>query len=135
MIRAAVPLLGLRSGTMEYQELERAAGRTKYTFRKMASLAVEAVLTVSTRPLRLASGFALGVTGFATLWAFGVLYAFASGKTVAGWASVMLAVLALGALQLAGIAILGLYVARLYDVVLGRGVPFVRDVTSRAVKE
>lgn len=134
VLRTALPLLGLRSETIEYEEQERAAGSTKYTTRRMVRLAIDAILTVSTRPLRMASVMALMVMAGTFLWALYVLAEWLRGATVQGWASVMLAVLALSGLQLIALAMLGVYVARLYDAVMRRGEPFSRELTAGGQK-
>lgn len=129
VIRAALPQLGFPSGVMTYREGLRAAGTTKYTTRRMVRLAIDAVLNVSTRPLLWASSLAFGLTGLAVLWAASVIVTFLLGRTVPGWASVMVAVLTIGALQLGVLAVFGQYLARVYDVVLQRHDPVVREVT------
>ncbi len=129
VIRAALPQLGLPSGVMSYREQERIAGNTKYTTRRMIRLAVDAVLNVSTKPLRWASSFALGLTGLAIVWVASVIATYLVGRTVPGWASVMVAVLTIGALQLGILAVMGQYLARIYEVVLNRHEPVIREVT------
>ena len=131
VIRAALPLLGLRSGELEYREGLRSAGQSKYTVRRMSRLAVDAALNVSTRPLRVTSTAAIIVTGIAGLWSIAVVVAFLQGQTVAGWPSVMLAVLVLGSIQLTVLAVQGQYLARMYDVVLGRHDPVVQEIFAR----
>lgn len=129
VLRAALPQLGLPSGLMTYREEARIAGVSKYTTRRMSRLAVDAVLNVSTRPLRWASRLALSLSLLAAIWIISVVVTYLLGRTVAGWASVMVAVLIIGALEFGILAIMGQYLARIYEVVLNRHDPVVREVT------
>lgn len=113
-IRGMVSWIGLRQEAVAYDRDERADGRTSYSLRKMLRLALDAVTSFSTRPLRIASLIGLG---FGFLGFIGVAYAvfgWATGQTVPGWTSVIVVVLLLGGIQLFVIGILGEYLGRLY---------------------
>ena len=124
--RLLVPSLGFSSGEVGYVREERVAGKTKYPLSKMVRLAIDSITSFSAAPLRLATW--LGVLGF-----FACLRAarlrccvvFLSGSTVPGWASIFVAVLLLGGIQLVCLGLLGEYVGRIYATVQHRPTYFV----------
>ena len=123
--RLLVPWLGFPSGEVQYVREERAAGSTKYPLSKMLRLAFDSVASFSAAPLRVATW--LGVLGFLTclmLIASGfVTYLF--GFTVPGWASIFVATLFIGAVQLLCLGLLGEYVGRIYAALQGRPMYFI----------
>src|SRR5207247_10830713 len=98
--RLLVPWLGFPSGEVAYRREKRAAGGGKYRLSTMLRLAWDSVTTFSPAPLRLATG--LGAVTFALCVVAVVLamVSYATGHTVSGWASLIIAVLFLGAVQL-----------------------------------
>ena len=83
-------------------------------WRSVASLAVDAVTSFSTRPLRLASffGFGFGLLGLAGL--IYTLGSWLSGRVVAGWTSATSIFLLMGSAQMFVLGIIGEYLGRLY---------------------
>ncbi|XHE52721.1 hypothetical protein L0Z64_04790 [Phaeobacter sp. BS23] len=87
---------------------------TKYPFKAMLRFATDALTGFSTKPLKMATRLAfvsLLVTVLMAIYVFGSLILF---NTVAGWASVLLAISFFSAIQLLTLGILGEYVGRLY---------------------
>jgi polyisoprenyl-phosphate glycosyltransferase len=125
VLRFVVPALGFPSGQVHYRREVRAAGRSKYPLGRMIRLSVDSLTGFSTAPLRLATWFGLG----GGLAAFGLLlYALVaqlSGRTVAGWTSTVVAVAAVGAVQLLCLGLLGEYIGRMYTMMQGRPSYFV----------
>lgn len=118
--RLLVPSLGFPAGELAYVRERRSAGRTKYPLTKMVRLALTSVTSFSAAPLRLATW--LGVASFAfclLMMVFGVV-AFSAGVTVPGWASLFVAVLLLGGVQLVCLGLLGDYIGRIYTAVQDR---------------
>jgi dolichol-phosphate mannosyltransferase len=113
-VRGMISWLGFRQEPFPYDRAERLAGETKYPFRKMLRLAVDAITGFSIVPLRLATWTALVTTFLGTLMLLWVIVQRFAGNTVSGWASVMVVVLVLSSVQLLTIGILGEYVGRLY---------------------
>lgn len=113
-LRGMVSWIGMRQVAVRYDRDERRQGQTHYPFGRMLRLAIDAVTSFSTRPLRIASLIGLG---FGFLGFVGIAYAvvgWAIGQTVPGWTSVMVVVMMLGGIQLFVIGILGEYLGRLY---------------------
>lgn len=133
VLRFAVPALGFPSSSVSYRRDERAAGTSKYPLAKMVRLSVDSVTGFSVAPLRFATW--LGLTG--GLAAVGLLlYALVArllDHTLPGWTSTVVAVSAMGAVQLVCLGILGEYVGRLYAAVQARPAYFIAyDSLDRA---
>ena len=112
---------------IDYTRAAREKGETKYPFRAMLRLALDAMTAFSTKPLRLAtrlSFFSLGVSFLMGLYVIGSLVA---QHVVPGWASVVLAVSFFSGVQLLTLGILGEYVGRLYLEAKARPLYFVSE--------
>ncbi len=128
--RLLVPWLGFPSTTVAYRREARAAGETKYPLPRMTRLAFDSLTSFTAQPLRLAT--TLGVVGaiVCAVAMLGAVLAHVSGVTVPGWASVFVAVLFVGALQLLCLGLLGEYVGRLYAEAQHRPLYFVASDTA-----
>lgn len=127
-VRGMVSWIGFRQVPIDYARDPRRQGRSSYPLRKMLGLAMDAVTSFSTRPLRLASLFGLS---FSVLGMIGVCWsigAWLAGAALPGWTSVMVVVLVLGGVQLAVIGILGEYVGRIYMEVKRRPLYVIEEV-------
>ena len=94
---------------------KRAAGSTKYSIRKMISLALEGLTNFSRRPLRLATflGFFFSIISFIGI--IYVLYVRLFTLTwVPGWAAILLVILLSSGIQMICIGILGEYIGNIF---------------------
>jgi polyisoprenyl-phosphate glycosyltransferase len=114
-VRGLVGWLGFPATKIAYVAPERHGGKTGYTLKKMVRLSLQAVMGLSSKPLRLSFYFGLLTAAFCVLYAAFAIAALAAGKTVQGWTSVIVMVTFLGAIQLVSIGIVGEYLARVYD--------------------
>jgi dolichol-phosphate mannosyltransferase len=112
--RLLIPSMGFRSAMVEYARAPRVAGQSKYPVRKMVRLAADSYFSFTVAPLRLATW--AGAIGFLLCTAFAVLavVAWASGRTVPGWASFALVIGFVGAVQFVFLGLIGEYLARVY---------------------
>ena len=125
VLRFVVPALGFPSSEVRYRRETRAAGSSKYPLARMIRLSVDSLTGFSTAPLRLATWFGIG-GGIAALGLLVyALIAQLSGRTVAGWTSTVVAVAAVGAVQLLCVGLLGEYIGRMYTMMQGRPSYFV----------
>ncbi len=131
--RLLIPWLGFPSATVSYTRASRAAGTTKYPLSKMVRLAADSITSFTAAPLRLATW--LGAGGFAVCFVLGIasVVAFFAGATVPGWASITVALLFLGAVQLLCLGLLGEYVGRLYAETQRRPLYFVAEDSGSPV--
>lgn len=107
--------VGFKTETLDYKRLERAAGESKFSGWKLWNFALEGITGFSTAPLRIWTY--IGLVG-ALLTLCYALYIVArtllSGVDVPGYASLLVAVLFIGSLQLISLGILGEYIGRIY---------------------
>ena len=119
---------GFKSAGVSYHREERKVGTTKFNYWKLWTLAVDGITSASTVPLRVWSYLGGAVALFALGYAiFIVVRTLTSGIEVPGYASMMVAVLFLGGLQLFSLGILGEYVGRILTEVKHRPLYVVRD--------
>jgi dolichol-phosphate mannosyltransferase len=113
-IRGLVSYVGFNQIAFPYERDPRFAGETNYPLRKMVALAVDAVTSFSTVPLRFAShlGMLFGLAGLASL--FGIVAVWLQGGTVQGWASLAALILIMGSVQLLVLGVFGEYLGRMY---------------------
>ncbi len=111
--RGLIPTLGFKVVNIPYEPHARHQGDSKYTLRKMVRLALNGIISTSTRPLRLATYFAF-LTALASLSFLAyVLYAyFVLHAGVPGWASTVGVVLVLGTMQLLVLGVVGEYLGQ-----------------------
>ncbi len=120
--------VGFRQIGVEYKRAARHAGETKYPFRKMLKLALNAITGFSYFPLQVATFFGFFSAGIAILAIPFVIYLRMTGiPQLTGQATTLIAVLFLGGVQLICVGILGEYIGRLYDEAKGRPLYIVRD--------
>jgi polyisoprenyl-phosphate glycosyltransferase len=113
--------VGFRQVGVPYDRQARFAGQTKYPFRKMLRLALNAITGFSYLPLQMATYFGFVSAGLAALAIPVVIILRIAGvHAFEGQATTLLAVLFLGGVQLISLGILGEYVGRIYDEVKGR---------------
>ena len=132
VFRLLIPSLGFPTAVYEYSAAPRHSGKTKYSLRKMLLLATQSSLSFSSLPLRwvFLAGLACSLGAF--VWLLAVLVSFLLGYTISGWASLMVAVLLLGGLQLLALGLIGEYVATLFSIAQGRPPYLVDDVVHLA---
>lgn len=120
--------VGFKQIGVDYKRAARAAGETKYPFRKMFRLALNAVTSFSYFPLQVATFFGFASAGIAILAIVPVIYLRMTGsQAFFGQATTLIAVLFLGGVQLICVGILGEYIGRLYDEAKGRPLYIVRE--------
>lgn len=130
-LRGLVPLVGYASTTVEYERGERFAGESKYPLKKMLAFAMEGVTSLSTKPLRwiTALGFLIFFVSVVMLITFIVQWAM--GMTVAGWASVVCSVWAIGGLILLSLGVIGEYLGKIYLETKARPRFLIREILDK----
>lgn len=120
-LRGLVPLIGLKSSVVYYDRSERFAGESKYPFKKMIALALDAITSFSIVPLRLITlaGFLVFLaTIIIMLWVFYVR--FFTLQAIPGWASTVLPIYFISGIQILCIGVIGEYLGKIYGEVKQR---------------
>jgi polyisoprenyl-phosphate glycosyltransferase len=125
--------VGFNTVTVVYSRDPRKAGSTKYSWWSLLNHAFEGLTSFSTEPLRLCA-YAGGVTAVATLLYAGFILVrtLIRGVDLPGYASILVAILFLGSLQLIAIGVLGEYVGRIYMETKQRPMYLVRRLHKHA---
>lgn len=126
-LRGMAAWVGFRQIGVPYKRSARHAGMTKYPFRKMLRLAINAVTGFSYFPLQIATYLGFVCAGLsAVAIPLVVAMRLIGNQAFFGQATTLIAVLFLGGVQLISLGILGEYVGRLYDEAKGRPLYVVR---------
>lgn len=120
--------IGFRKKWLEYENIARVAGETKWSFWKLFLYALEGILAFSTAPLVISSvvGLVCCILAFVMIFViiFRTLY---FGDPTAGWPSLVCIILLLSGIQMLGIGILGQYLAKTYLETKRRPIYLVRE--------
>jgi glycosyltransferase involved in cell wall biosynthesis len=120
--------VGFNTVWLEYENVERAAGETKWSFWKLTMYAIEGIVSFSTAPLQLATAVGCIVSALALLYmVIRVVIAMIWGNPVAGYPSLLAITLCLGGFILLALGIIGEYVARTYMQVKQRPIYIKRE--------
>ena len=120
-LRGMSSWIGYKQIGVEYKRAARFAGETKYPFKKMLQLALNAVTGFSYFPLQVASYFGFASAGLALIAIPVVAILRMTGSQFfEGQTTTLISVLFLGGVQLISLGILGEYIGRLYDEAKGR---------------
>lgn len=107
--------VGFKTRWISYENIERSAGTTKWSFWNLFRYSVEGFLAYSTLPLTIVSVIGVVMCGFAFLaLLFIVFRAFFIGDPVAGWPSLVSIIIFIGGLILLNLGIVGLYISKIY---------------------
>jgi polyisoprenyl-phosphate glycosyltransferase len=141
-LRGMVSWAGFRQTSLPYERAARHAGASKYPLRKMVHFAMDGIISFSLVPLKLAIW-----TGFLAIWIavagiiVAVLDRLLDQNLARGWASLFVAVLFMGGVQLVSLGIIGEYLGRIYTEVKRRPLYVVQerlgfaDKTAQAKRE
>ncbi len=113
-LRGLIPTMGFASDVVYFDVKEREAGQSKYTFKKMMTLALDGITSCSIRPLRM-----IGSIGFITVIAALVMIVisivdWANGKNVQGYTTLLIVMLVLGGVVLISLGVMGEYIGKIY---------------------
>lgn len=115
-VRGMVSWVGFKQTSVKYKRAERFAGESKYPLKKMLKFAFDGILSFSKKPLQLSIAFGFSCSFIALI---GIFYSFyirlMTNNWTEGWATLFIAILFIGGVQLISIGILGEYIGRIYE--------------------
>jgi len=113
-LRGIVPLLGYKTGIVEYARKERFAGESKYPLKKMLAFAIDGITSFSIKPIRMITG--LGILAFlaSIIMVIYTIVGALAGNTVSGWASIVISIWGFGGLILIALGMIGEYIGKIY---------------------
>jgi len=123
--------VGYHTHYVPYTACERYAGTTKWSFKKLLNYAIEGIIGFSTRPLRLAVYLGILTAVAAALYlVVVVLQKLLVGIDIPGYATIIVLILLLGAMQLMCIGIIGEYVGKTFEQSKQRPIYIAKDILS-----
>ena len=107
--------VGFNIKYIEIENIERKAGKTKWSFKKLFSYAIEGITSFTTAPLKASTlmGFCISIIAIISTVVI-ILQTLIYGKDVPGYASIITAILFMGGVQLISIGILSEYISKMY---------------------
>lgn len=125
--------VGFHTEYLPYENVERVAGETSWSFWKLVSYSLEGFINFSEMPLNLASysgifSFILSILGMLIIVGKTLMY----GDPVGGWPSLVCIILFMGGIQLMTIGILGKYLAKIFLETKKRPVYIVKEQDENA---
>ena len=113
--RGIISGLGFEQMAIEFKADKRNAGKTKYSFKKMAKFAIAGITSSSAKPLYFSIylGSFMALLGF-VYGAYAIFLALFTDKTIAGWTSIVTSIVFIGGIQLIMMGILGIYLGKIF---------------------
>ena len=128
--------VGFRTKYMQYENIERRHGKTKWSFWNLLIYSIDGIVSFSTAPLIWVSLFGIAFCAFSFLMIiFFVLQKLIYGIDIQGYAAMITIILFLGGVQLLGIGVLGQYIAKMFIEVKNRPIYIIRESSYGADDE
>jgi len=123
--------VGFPTAEVVFERDARLAGKTKYNYRSMISLAVEGLTSFTTAPLHWATYTGLAAVAFAVIYTIYVLVMFFTHDPhlQPGWSSMVIIILIFGSCELLSLGIIGEYLGRIFDESKHRPLYFIKEYT------
>lgn len=128
--------VGYKTDIIDYENIERAAGTTSWSFFGLVRYAIDGIINFSQVPLDIASWFGIVMTLISFIMLlFIVIRKLIFGDPVAGWASTMSVIIFIGGIQLFCMGIIGQYIGKTYIEVKERPHYIVSDSNIKNIKQ
>ena len=120
--------IGFKKTFVEFETQDRVAGQSSMSYSVLVKLAIEGLTAYTTSPLQWATGIGILVSLISFLYALWVIIkTIVWGDPVAGFPTLMIAILFLGGMQLLSLGIIGEYLGRVFNETKNRPVYFVQS--------
>lgn len=107
--------IGFKTYWLPYENVERVAGQTKWSFWKLLKYSIDGIVNFSDAPLKISSWCGIGLTFVAAIALLIVfIRALCYGDSVAGWPSTICIILFVGGVQLFCLGVMGQYISKIY---------------------
>ncbi len=120
--------LGFSSVCIDVEHAPRAEGKSSYSFSKLLSVSLNASISNTNKPLRMAVGLGLGMSVLSFCLAlYNVIAKLAGIITIQGYTTAVFSIWFVGGLILLIVGITGLYIGKIFDQTKGRQVYIIKD--------
>jgi polyisoprenyl-phosphate glycosyltransferase len=128
--------IGYKKKEITYERDPRIAGETKWNYIQLIDLAIEGIVSFTTSPLRVSTYIGLCVSILAFVYMlFLIIRTLFFGTDLAGYPSMMAAILFLGGVQLLSLGVIGEYVGRIFNETKNRPLYFVEEYHANRDKK
>lgn len=115
-LRGIFSNMGFKTDRVSFVVKPRKIGKTKYSFKKMLSFALDGITSFSTTPLKLVTYMGFIIFVFSIIMGIFILISsFTNNKVVPGWASTILPIYLIGGIQILCLGIVGEYIGKIYS--------------------
>ena len=122
--------VGFKRIDIDIEHAKRKEGESSYTLQKLIELAIDAIISQSNKPLKLAIKFGFTMSFLSLIYAVWlILRYFIFSISVEGWTSVMVSIYFIGGLLFANMGILGLYIGKIFDETKNRPLYIIEETT------
>lgn len=126
--------VGFKKTFVDFETQDRVAGQSSMSYRVLIRLAIEGLTAYTTSPLQWATGIGVVVSLISFLYAIWVVVkTIVYGDPVAGFPTLLIAILFLGGIQLLSLGIIGEYLGRVFNETKNRPVYFVRTYNNEKI--
>ena len=126
--------VGFKTKWIEYENVKRVAGETKWSFWKLFKYAIEGITAFSTAPLAFASIIGCLFCFVALVFIILIIVkTLAFGDPTSGWPSLACIIVFIGGIQLLSLGIIGQYLSKAYLEVKNRPIYIVRETENKAI--
>ena len=113
-LRGIIPWVGFSQTYVPYQAHQRFSGKTKYTIKKMFTLAISGMTSFSVKPLYFSVYLGFLFSFLSILYVPYLAYSFINVSDFSGWASLIMTVVFFGGIQLSILGIIGIYIGKVF---------------------
>lgn len=113
-LRGLIPTMGFNSDIVYFDVKEREFGKSKYTIKKMFTLALDGITSMSTRPLHMISVLGFLVFLFSVVLAIVTLIDYFRGNNIQGYTTSIIVSLLIGGATLLSLGVIGEYIGKVY---------------------
>ena len=127
-LRGIIPDIGLKTSVVHFDVFPREQGQSKYTLKKMMTLAIDGITSFSIKPIHFiaASGIVCMLISVAMIvWVF---FDWLFGNTVVGYSTLLISLWFIGGLLMFSLGIVGEYVGRAYEETKNRPRYYLQDM-------
>lgn len=118
--RGIVDWVGFKRASVPFEVAERVHGKSKFSTSRLAVLAINAIVSYTSKPLYLTVFMGFAFLLFAVVLGMQTIYNYIIGAAVSGFSTVILLLLTIGAMLMLSMGMIGVYIARIYDEIKGR---------------
>lgn len=113
-LRGLIPLMGFSSDIVYFDVKERVAGSSKYTLKKMMTLALDGITSLSVRPLRVVAGIGGLLLLGALLIVLAIIINLCRGIEVSGNLIIGMLIILIGGINMFSLGVVGEYIGKIY---------------------